>query len=447
MKYMYSIADKQNHLTLKINNKKELSNLKVLIGKNDWLYLDNDTNRSLDQISGKLLFNEKKLFKWKLILETRYSFLNALGIKYFYLAAPNKECIYPENLPDYVKLSEQRPINQLREYISSSNILPKDFILYPDQELIAAKSNRLTYPQGDTHWTVYGGYLAYRALANRISQQIDLNIIDESEISFEETRILGDLGDKVPSFPKLLDYIANHDRHSRYIFDNHVRNTGHLTIWENELQDLPKAVIFHDSFNTRMLGFWAESFSRLVLVHQPNLDYKVILDEKPDLVISQQVERFLIRIPDDLNDLSNEDRVAKKVEEISKNYNCQHINMPSDNSSLLYAWCLGSPKPNGRLDLYNLRGWIIGKDLPVAAIEIVDLDRDRIIEQASVNILRPDVLEVHPVTNAEMSGFEIEMPGMMLTLSSELPAYNLLIRAVLSDGRIVPLRMLKLTKN
>jgi alginate O-acetyltransferase complex protein AlgJ len=442
---MYSIADKQNHLSLASNNKQAQNKLKILIGKEDWLYLDNDSNRGLDQITGDLLFTEKQLFKWKLILETRYSFLNSLGIKYFYLAAPNKECVYPEYLPEHIKLSQQRPLNQLKEYISSSSILPKDFILYPIEELIAAKSNRLTYPKGDTHWTFYGAYLAYRSLARRISEHIDLNTIDESAIAFEETQILGDLGDKLSSCPKSLEYLARHARHSQCIFDNRVRNTGHLTIWENKRQDLPKAVIFHDSFNTRMLSFWAESFSRLVAIHQPNLDYKIILEEKPDLVISQQVERFLIQLPDDLNGLSNEERVAKKVEEISKNYDCQHINVPSDNSSLLYAWCLGSPKP-GRLDIYNLRGWIIGRDLTVAAIEVVNLDNNEIIKKAPVNISRPDVVEVHPVPNAEISGFKVEMPEMILTLSSELSNYNFLIRAVLQDGQIVPMRILKLTK-
>jgi hypothetical protein len=439
---MYSVIEKQNKIGSIVSDRQVQNQLKILLGKDDWLFLDNDTNRVLDQLIGKLLFDRKQLFKWKLLLETRYSWLLEQGIKYYYLVAPNKECIYPEYVPENLTISEQRPINQLIQHISSSNILPNDFILYPTKEIIAAKSNRLTYPKGDTHWNFYGAYIAYLLLARRIAKHFNLNILDESQIAFTEKYTVGDLADKISHCPESLDYFANHEKHSQCVFDNRIRNTGHLTIWENENKNLPKAILFHDSFSTRMLNFWAESFSRLVAVHQPNLDYEIILQERPDLVISQQVERFLIKIPDDFNGLSNRELVKKKIDDISKQYHCEHINLETENSHLLHSWCLGSPKP-GKIDIYNLRGWIIGKDLPVTAIEVVNLDTDKIIKKVSVDILRPDVVEVYPVANAELSGFEVEMPEMAAVFEYERPTYNLLIRAVLSDGEKVPMRMLK----
>ena len=83
-------------------------------------------------------------------------------------------------------------------------------------------------------------------------------------------------------------------------------------IFENTNHSLPKAVIFGDSFSSQLIKFLAESFSRMVVVWQPNLDYSIILNEKPDIVISEQVERFLIKIPDDIHGASNQDRVELK---------------------------------------------------------------------------------------------------------------------------------------
>lgn len=441
---MYSVVEKPTKISSIVNNKEVQNQVKVLLGKDDWLFLDNDSNRVLDQLAGKLLFDRKQLFKWKLLLETRYSWLLEHGIKYFFLAAPNKECIYPEYTPEDLIVSEQRPIHQLIEQVASSKILPKDFFLYPTTEIIAAKSNKLTYPKGDTHWNFYGAYIAYCLLARRIASQFNLKIIDESKINFTEKYTVGDLADKLSDCPQSLDYWADHEKKSQCIFDNRIKNTGHLTIWENENKTLPKAMLFHDSFSTRMLSFWAESFSRLVAVHQANLDYELILQERPDLVISQQVERFLIRIPDDFNSPSNRELVNKKIDDLSKRYHCQHINLESEseNDRQLHAWCLGSPKP-GKFDIYNLRGWVIGKELPVKAIEVVNLDSDRVIKEVIVDIVRPDVVELYPVPNAELSGFEAEMPEMAAVFEYELPTYNLLIRAVLSDGQKVPMRMLK----
>jgi hypothetical protein len=443
---MYSVKDNDRYVSTITTRRQERNKLKFLVGKNDWLYLDNDTNRTLDQITGNLVFDPKKLFKWKLILETRYSFLKAQGIEYFFLVAPNKECIYSEDLPDNIKISEQRTIKQLSNYISSSKILPDDFLLYPIEELITARSNRLTYPKGDTHWTFYGAYIAYQAMARRIAKQIDLNIIDESKINFEEIYISGDLAEKIPGYPPYLDYKMNCKKSSQCVYNNLVNNTGRLTIWENSHKNLPKAVLFHDSFSLTMFEFWAESFSRLVTVQQPNLDYEIIAQEQPDLVISEQVERFLVHLPDDLNGLNNREQAAKKVEAISRQYTCQHINMQSENSQLLYAWCLGSPKP-GKSDIYNLRGWVIGKDLPVAKVELINLDTDRIIKETPVNIFRPGLSDIHPVPNANSSGFLVQIPEMVAVFEEELPTYHLLIRAVLSDGQIIPIRMLKFTRN
>jgi alginate O-acetyltransferase complex protein AlgJ len=97
---------------------------------------------------------------------------------------------------------------------------------------------------------------------------------------------------------------------------NHIANIGNLFVSQNEDSSLPSAVIFRDSFSTYLLELYAQTFSRLVCVWQPNIDYSIIERERPDVVISQQVERFLVWCPDDRNGLTNAEYVARKAQNI-----------------------------------------------------------------------------------------------------------------------------------
>ena len=297
----------QNQSIQKPNTK-----LKVIRGKNNWLFLDNDNNQINQQLSGKKVFSDKELFKWKLLLEQRKTLLNKYNIPYFFVVIPNKACVYPEYLPDNIKLSDRRCINQLLSYLSDNSFAN---IAYPLEILKQAKTKELpVYRLRDTHWTAFGAFIAYQYIMSKISQTTKTYILPESSIQFSQvTTKMSDLGSKLNIDEDILVKPQIINPTSTCIFNNQVVNTGKLSIFENSNKLLPKAVIFGDSFSTQLIKFLAESFSRMVVVWQPNLDYSIILDEKPDIVISEQVERFLVRIPDDLHGLTNQDRVSLKA--------------------------------------------------------------------------------------------------------------------------------------
>jgi hypothetical protein len=56
---------------------------------------------------------------------------------------------------------------------------------------------------------------------------------------------------------------------------------------------LPRAVIFRDSFTSRLFPFLSEHFSRAVYLWQNDFDAQVIADEHPDIVIQEIVGRHL----------------------------------------------------------------------------------------------------------------------------------------------------------
>ena len=56
---------------------------------------------------------------------------------------------------------------------------------------------------------------------------------------------------------------------------------------------LPSAVMFRDSFTSRMMPFLSEHFSRSVYMWQNDFDRELVSQEKPDVVILEIVGRRL----------------------------------------------------------------------------------------------------------------------------------------------------------
>jgi hypothetical protein len=56
---------------------------------------------------------------------------------------------------------------------------------------------------------------------------------------------------------------------------------------------LPRAVVFRDSFASRLVPFLSEHFSRAVYLWQNDFDPEIVEKEHPDVVIQEIVSRHL----------------------------------------------------------------------------------------------------------------------------------------------------------
>lgn len=274
---------------------------KVLIGKDGWLYLDNDSNGVVEQICGQKLFSPKELETWRLTLETRDAWLKRKGIRYYYLIAPENHVTYPEYLPDGIALAPVRPVLQLLDHLKQkASLVP----IYPLHDLREQKKDGLVSIQTDSHWSHYGAFIAYRVLMREISKAFPgLRILDFDDIAFDRRQFAGDLGNKfTPAIMGEMMYGQVKARQAKLLSDNKVVGGGNIRVFENPDKTLPKAVFFRDSFGQATSPFMAESFSRVVEVHTPLLEHDIVEAEKPDVVLNLLCERFMIRIPNDLKD-------------------------------------------------------------------------------------------------------------------------------------------------
>ena len=265
----------------------------AISGKNNYLFLGKDSNSVIGQIIGNIKFTKQQINKWTTLLDERHFRLNKRNIAYFYMTVPNKEIVYSEYLPDDIVISEDRPICQL--------LNAYDKIIYPLPNLIKARKTMETFSRGETHCNDYGSYIIYLALMGEIKKKIQVQTIPYSEISFYDTE-----KDNPDLFIKIgvtkcewIKYRLTRKPTSKITYTNNIFGTNRKYIYKNQNKNLPVCVMFGDSFMHPIARLMSESFSKVVACQTPYIDYGLVDEHKPDVVINEQIERFITKIPTD----------------------------------------------------------------------------------------------------------------------------------------------------
>lgn len=265
----------------------------------------------LKQTCGEVVPSERDSVAWKVLLEMRARYFAARGIRYYYFVAPNKESVYADFLPEGFVLSDDRTVHRIMSAVKGIDCVK---YMYPIDVMRRPDNLYETYPKGDTHWNYYGAFLAYREMMSRIGEDVRVRVLDTSDVNFFEVKTRGDLINKIDqNASDTLVYSKVRSPRAKIVSNNHVSASGNVIIYENEDASLPKLVIFRDSFSVHWLNYIAESFSRVVVVWQPNIDYTIVEKEAPDVVISEQAERFIIRVPNEIGGLLNKDYIENKL--------------------------------------------------------------------------------------------------------------------------------------
>jgi alginate O-acetyltransferase complex protein AlgJ len=284
---------------------------KVVRGKRGWLFLANDSNDVMAQHAGTRTLSAEEIERWRACLEDRTARLAEKSIPYFCVIAPDTHSVYPEMLPDGFEPTQLRPIHKLLFRLHETG--SPACLIYPLEDLIAEKPNRLVYSAFDSHWTTFGALVAYTRLMKDVRESVEVRELDPADIRFTTRLMPGELAYKLgfdgdvehlqPVFPVTAHLVE----------DNQVANQGSYAV--TECGDAPHTtcLLFGDSYSLAILPYLAESFGRLVYAHCPWHDYGLIERERPDVVVSLFAERFLIYIPDDSRGSTLAELARKKV--------------------------------------------------------------------------------------------------------------------------------------
>lgn len=280
---------------------------KVLEGKDNWLFLDNDTNKSVEQFTGKLLLETEAKQGWQQYMRKLQAYAEEYQCKHALLMAPAKEAVYTGFYP-YTK-GALTPVEQV------VNDLPVGLNLcYPVAALqqSAQRSFRMT----DTHWSPFGAMLASVELAvclGLVRQEVDALFAADQ---YRNVQLIGDLGNKMYP-PKASEewLLKGFSYRKSVVSDNGLANFGRTLCLANEQALVQQhLVIFGASSSYSMLDYLCRIFGRITLMHTAgNIDPNVLAELKPDYLVCQTNARYVVRAPD--ADYSLATVIAEKTKE------------------------------------------------------------------------------------------------------------------------------------
>lgn len=280
----------------------------IIRGAHDWLFLTDGSNDTLAYSTGQRRVEDHVVSGWHRVLESRHAWLAQRGISMYTFIVPNKEVVYADRLPpDVPPISKDRPVQLLRRRLEERSDVTVE---YPLEQLITARNVRESFPSDDSHWNAWGAFVFYREAMMTIADEYPgSRILDESEVRFADVETAGDLGSKLDP-PRKAASISGWVLRPRssITFDNQVLNNGHLCRTRAaEPTAGPKVMFFHDSFHMWARPFFADSFPETVSAHNYRLDFDLVERERPDIIVVELTERFLVRVPDDADGMTTEE--------------------------------------------------------------------------------------------------------------------------------------------
>jgi alginate O-acetyltransferase complex protein AlgJ len=142
----------------------KVSSESVLIGKDGWLFY---RERAIDDFLGLSRLSPAELALWEHTLDDRKTGLATRAARYLLLVAPNQCTVYPEHLPDHIRLHQGA--TQLDQLTAELRRRPSTPLLDVRPALADAKAKGLVYPPQGTHWTGWGAWVVYRDVCQQLA--------------------------------------------------------------------------------------------------------------------------------------------------------------------------------------------------------------------------------------------------------------------------------------
>lgn len=257
------------------------SNEKVIVGKNNWLYYAT----TIDDYTGRSIMSPRRIANTAKTLSLMQEYTRSKGSEFVFISAPNKNTVFPENMPSrYIKSDEKSNLelinSKLDEYCVN-NINLKE--LFDSQ-------GKILYHTRDSHWTNEGALLVYNAVMDRFALKHD----DYSNTpSHSENIWSADLDTML--FPSLeilseqtvynIDYTFTYTCNFRSSDDTLIS-----TVCDGKNN---KILMYRDSFGRSLYPFFAENSAEAEFSREIPYRLDLLDGLEPNLTILEIVERNL----------------------------------------------------------------------------------------------------------------------------------------------------------
>ena len=268
----------------------------VVTGQHGWFFYGDDM--AVEDFANVEPMTPGALANWRAAILRARDWLQARGIAYVFTVAPDKHVIYADEMP--VTLARVGNLSRADQLFTA--LQDTDLAVDMRAELFDAKTRERIYQQTDTHWNDRGALVAYQQIINAVRARVpgtppawtrdDFAPVDRIVEGLDLagmmglTRVLREVD---------MTLVPTRPRRARVVEPAGARPTDEEGRIVTEIDDLslPRAVIFRDSFTSRLVPFLSEHFSRAVYLWQNDFDADEVTKEHPDVVIQQIVGRHL----------------------------------------------------------------------------------------------------------------------------------------------------------
>jgi len=270
----------------------------AILGRRDWLFYVGDNSEKYYCGTNQLTLDEMN--SWRLTFEQLDAVCKSKGISLVIMAAPNKEQLYPEYMPNTYKITEPKRQDAFLTYMQNNSTVK---YLYPKNELITTKYFYNVFYKQDTHWNALGGFTGamavYRALGLQTMNLFDLPTSAYTKNGGDLSNLSGGIRNDYPEYS--ISYKPEIESSHEY-FENHVTSSSsELSQWTtpNAQYADKKIVVLGDSFRHAMTGIISKDFGKATIAHRTELAYETDVVVKAlrelgegDVLLLMAVERY-----------------------------------------------------------------------------------------------------------------------------------------------------------
>ncbi len=255
------------------------ANNNVIVGKDGWLYYGETINDFLriDTLSKAEINNIAN----NLRIINKYC--ENRGADFIFFSAPNKNTLYPENMPyNYVPSDNKSNLENLTSELSKD-----DFFLDMKSELLGLNSPTVLYHKTDTHWNNFGAYAAHTKLMNKLKKS-SCGTGNGWYVAHDR---LGDLAAMLYPAEDAKDMQLHNDYEFTYEYTSRFRGLDDITITTSSVNGTGNLLMSRDSFGEAILPYMAEMFAEAEFSRA--VPYNLNKINEGDTVIIELVERNL----------------------------------------------------------------------------------------------------------------------------------------------------------
>lgn len=254
----------------------------VIVGKDGWLYYGETINDFLriDSLS------ETEINNIANNLRIIGDYCDSKDADFIFFAAPNKNTIYPENMPyNYVPSDNESNLERLTAKLSGEN-----FYFDMKSALLGLESPTSLYHKTDTHWNNFGAYAAHTMLMNKLNK----GSCSTGNGWYIEYDRLGDLAAMLYPAEEAKDMQLHNDYEFKYEYTSRFRGLDDISITTSNPDSQGNLLMYRDSYGEAILPYMAEMFATAEFSRA--VPYNLQKVSEGDSVIIELVERNLCNL-------------------------------------------------------------------------------------------------------------------------------------------------------